>query len=313
LNQEEKRYDKKIDELIEILKEIFESGDDKVVIFSQWERMTRLVGRELRKMGIDFEYLHGGIPSIKRKDLIDNFRENPKKRVFLSTDAGGVGLNLQTANVIINLDLPWNPAVLEQRIGRVHRLGQKKPVRVINLISKGTIEHRILGVIGFKKSIFEGVLDGGEDQVIMSESKFSKLMKTVENVNDAEIEQFKTEDKEDKLEAVPAVEKPVEGQLKGIPSGDVEKSETPKQTKTSPAEEIKPEIAALFTTGANFLSQLGNTFGKIQTGEIRVNDFIEKDEKTGKTSIKIPVQNEETVMNTINAIANLFSTFTGKK
>jgi SNF2 family DNA or RNA helicase len=313
LNQEEKRYDKKIDELVEILKEIFESSDDKVVIFSQWERMTRLVGRELRKMGIDFEYLHGGVPSVKRKDLIDNFRNIPEKRVFLSTDAGGVGLNLQSANVIINLDLPWNPAVLEQRIGRVHRLGQKKPVRVINLISKGTIEHRILGVIGFKKSIFEGVLDGGEDQVIMSESKFSKLMKTVENVNDAEIEQFKTEDQEDKLEAVPAVEKPVEGQSKGIPSGDVEKSETPKQVATSPTEEIKPEIAELFATGANFLSQLGNTFGKIQTGEIRVNDFIEKDEKTGKTSIKIPVQNEETVMNTINAIANLFSTFTGKK
>ena len=321
LDQKDKRYDKKIAEVTEILKEIFESSDDKVVIFSQWERMTRLVGRELRKMNIDFEYLHGGIPSIKRKDLIDNFRENPKKRVFLSTDAGGVGLNLQTANVIINLDLPWNPAVLEQRIGRVHRLGQKKPVRVINLISKGTIEHRILGVIGFKKSIFEGVLDGGEDQVIMSESKFSKLMKTVEDLNETETEQYQEEDKEDvskesspveNLEETEPKVSAISGKEEGKATSPSEKTEgtTVKSTDT---EQIKPEIAELFTSGANFLNQLGNTFGKIQSGEIKINDFVEKDEKTGKTSLKIPVQNEETVMNTINAIAGLFSGFAGKK
>jgi len=174
------RHDTKIGELMIILNEVFERADDKVVIFSQWERMTRLVAEELDSAGIGYEYLHGGIPAIKRKDLIDNFRNKPESRVFLSTDAGGVGLNLQSANIVINLDMPWNPAVLEQRIARVHRMGQHKPVHVVNLISKGTIETRILNLIGFKKSVFNGVLDGGEDQVLMKESTFSKFMKSVD-------------------------------------------------------------------------------------------------------------------------------------
>ena len=80
----------------------------------------------------------------KRKDLIDRFRDDPKCRLFLSTDAGGVGLNLQHASVVVNMDLPWNPAVLEQRIGRVHRLGQKRPVRVVNFVAQGTIEEGML-------------------------------------------------------------------------------------------------------------------------------------------------------------------------
>jgi SNF2 family DNA or RNA helicase len=83
---------------------------------------------------------HGGVAGEKRKALLDRFREDTGCRAFLSTDAGGVGLNLQHASVVVNVDLPWNPAILEQRIGRVHRLGQTRPVQVVNLVSKGTIE-----------------------------------------------------------------------------------------------------------------------------------------------------------------------------
>ena len=79
----------------------------------------------------------------------------------MSTDAGGVGLNLQNASAVVSLDLPWNPAVLEQRIGRVHRLGQHRPVRVVHLISQGTIEEGMLGILGFKSAMLAGVLDGG--------------------------------------------------------------------------------------------------------------------------------------------------------
>ena len=68
-------------------------------------------------------------------------------RIFISTQAGGVGLNRQSAEVVVKMDLPWNPAVLEQRVGRVHRLGQKKPVRVINFVTKGSIEHGMLTVL----------------------------------------------------------------------------------------------------------------------------------------------------------------------
>ena len=102
----------------------------KVVVFSQWLRMHELLEQRVKKKGWGHVMFHGGVPSSKRKDLVDRFRDDPNCRLFLSTDAGGVGLNLQFASVVMNMDLPWNPAVLEQRIGRVHRLGQKQPVRV---------------------------------------------------------------------------------------------------------------------------------------------------------------------------------------
>src|SRR6202007_530012 len=118
----------------------------------------------------------------KSKDWVDRFREDPDCRIFLSTDAGGTGLNLQHASVVINMDLPWNPAVLEQRIGRVHRLGQSKAVRVVNFIAQNTIEEGMLSVLKFKKSLFAGVLDGGDKDVFLGGSKLNRFMETVEKM-----------------------------------------------------------------------------------------------------------------------------------
>src|SRR5205085_1705189 len=86
-------------------------------------------------------------------------------RVFLSSDAGGTGLNLQSADTVINLEPPWNPAVLEQRIARVHRLGQHRPVQVINLVTRDSIEERVLKTMALKRSLFEGVFSGTSDEV----------------------------------------------------------------------------------------------------------------------------------------------------
>ncbi|HHE38196.1 MAG TPA: ATP-dependent helicase [Candidatus Cloacimonetes bacterium] len=310
------RHDTKIDELIIILKEIFENSDEKIVIFSQWERMTRLVGAELEKMNIEYEYLHGGVPSAKRKDLINNFTNDPKKRVFLSTDAGGVGLNLQAANVLINIDLPWNPAVLEQRIGRVHRLGQHKPVRIYNLISKGTIEERILGLIAFKKSVFTGVLDGGEDRVLMGESKFNKFMKSVETIT-KEVEDEKKDDifgEENYLDETEKVE-----EISKLGKIDI-KTKVTKTTADKDKKEIiserKPletqpnrEINELLTAGVSFFQKIGSAFADIQSGKIQISDFVEKDKETGQTSIKLPVKDEETVLNVMNSIVGMFKAF----
>ena len=103
--------------------------------------------------------------------------------MFLSTDAGGVGLNLQhAAAVVVNMDLPWNPAVLEQRIGRVHRMGQSRGVQVINFVGQGSIEEGMLSVLAFKKSLFAGVLDGGESEIFLQGTKLSQFMKSVEQV-----------------------------------------------------------------------------------------------------------------------------------
>ena len=170
------RSDVKIAEVMNLLDNVLESGDEKVVVFSEWERMTRLVAMELDKRGIRYEYLNGRVPSKRRGELVDDFTTLPESRVFLSTDAGSTGLNLQVASTLINMDLPWNPAVLEQRIARIFRLGQEKPVQIINLVSKASIEEGMINKLRFKKSMFEGVLDGGADTVFVDESKFKKLM-----------------------------------------------------------------------------------------------------------------------------------------
>ncbi len=304
------RFDTKIDELVLILNDIFEEDDNKVVIFSQWERMTRLVADELNKMNIQFEYLHGGVPSKKRKELINNFRDDKNKRVFLSTDAGGVGLNLQSANVIINLDLPWNPAVLEQRIGRVHRLGQQKTVYVINLISKNTIEHRILGVIGMKKSLFAGVLDGGEDRIILDNSKFNKLMETVTEITEQELQEAPFDDNYNKTEKSKKVETISSGSKPKDEKENKEKEEQ-KSTKKDSGQEM-PEVSELITSGLGFLEKLGSAFASIQKGDVKISDFIEKDTETGQTSIKIPVKDEQVINDAINVIAGFFNKLTGK-
>ena len=76
-------------------------------------------------------------------DLIDRFRDDDSIQVFISTDAGGVGLNLQSASILINLDMPWNPAVLDQRIARIHRLGQQQNVQVFIMIAENAYEENV--------------------------------------------------------------------------------------------------------------------------------------------------------------------------
>jgi superfamily II DNA or RNA helicase len=177
------RHDTKINELLCIFEEALAEPDQKIVIFSQWERMTRLVAQELDARDIGYANLHGGVPSKDRQDLIHRFQNDADCRIFLSTDAGGVGLNLQAASMVINLDIPWNPAVLEQRIARIHRMGQQNNVTVINMVATETIEHRMLGILDFKTGMAQGVLDpDGDDTIFMSETKFKKFMENVESL-----------------------------------------------------------------------------------------------------------------------------------
>ena len=176
------RFDTKIDETMAIISNLLDSEEGKVVIFSQWERMLRILAEELKNQDIDFCFLHGGVPSAKRKNLIDRFRDDPDCRIFLSTDAGATGLNLQTASLLINLDLPWNPAVLEQRIARIYRLGQTNPVQIINMVARGTIEERMLTTLRFKSDLAAGILDGGEDAVFFDNNKFAKIVEVVNGV-----------------------------------------------------------------------------------------------------------------------------------
>jgi superfamily II DNA or RNA helicase len=162
----------KIKELERLLEETVQGGGRKAILFSEWVDMLDLASTLLRRRRIGHVYLHGGVPSSARGRLVEQFREDPACRVFLSTDAGGVGLNLQPASLVINLDLPWNPARLEQRIGRAHRIGQRNPVQVVNLVAEDCIEQRIEGILGGKRELFEAVFgrDEGATEIALSSS-----------------------------------------------------------------------------------------------------------------------------------------------
>jgi superfamily II DNA or RNA helicase len=157
------RLSPKLGELTSILEEVLESKDNKVLIFSEWERMLELVREKAEEMSVGFAWHTGSVPQKARRGEINRFKSDPECRLFLSSDAGSVGLNLQAANVVVNLDLPWNPARLEQRIARAWRKHQTRPVSVINIVSSDSIEHRMLGLLTQKQQLADGVLDGRGD------------------------------------------------------------------------------------------------------------------------------------------------------
>jgi hypothetical protein len=178
----------KLDEFAELIQELTGAALDrpaaeepgrKVVVFSQWETMVLEAAAVLDALGVKYTVLHGGLSGKERKDVLERFRNDPACQVFLSTDAGGTGLNLQTADTVVNLELPWNPAVLEQRIARVHRMGQNRPVRVINLVTRGTIEEKVLRTLEAKQNLFDGVFEGDQDELSFGAAQRSVFLETM--------------------------------------------------------------------------------------------------------------------------------------
>ncbi len=142
----------------------------KMVVFSQWRRMLRLAEWSVRDLlaqaGMRATFFTGAESQKLREQAIVDFHDEPGCAVMFLSDAGGVGLNLQRAACCcVNLELPWNPAVLEQRIGRIHRLGQKLPIEVYNLVAEDGIEGRIAQLIADKKAVFSSLFDGSSDEV----------------------------------------------------------------------------------------------------------------------------------------------------
>ena len=144
----------KLDELLEIIEEL---GDDKTVIFTEYEQMLHLIAEKLQ---IGHAELFGAMDQQQRIQSISAFNDDPDCRIFLSTEAGGLGVNLQVASVLVNFELHWNPARLQQRIGRLHRIGQKSTVTCINLVARDTVEEKVLEVINDKSDLFRNVVDG---------------------------------------------------------------------------------------------------------------------------------------------------------
>ncbi len=149
----------KLAELEKLLEECRDNPEVKVIVFSEWERMLELARELCRRLDLGFAWHTGTVPQKRRRVEINLFKSDPACRIFLSTDSGAAGLNLQNASVVINCDLPWNPAKLEQRIARAWRKHQTRPVTVINLVSENTIEHRMLDTLAQKQALADGVLD----------------------------------------------------------------------------------------------------------------------------------------------------------
>ena len=156
------RISPKLEELERVLSDLLEDPERKIIIFSEWERMLTLVRELATEMNVELAWHTGSVPQVRRRAEIARFKHDPQCRLFLSTDSGSVGLNLQAASAVINLDLPWNPAKLEQRIARAWRKHQARSVDVVNLVTEDSIEHNMLAVLAGKQALADGILDGDD-------------------------------------------------------------------------------------------------------------------------------------------------------
>jgi SNF2 family DNA or RNA helicase len=156
-------YSSKLKELEDLLDQLMGEEDRKVVLFSEWTTMLNLIEPLLEDRHLNYVRLDGSVPQKRRQALMHRFRKDPDCRLFITTNAGATGLNLQAANTVINVDLPWNPAILEQRIGRAHRMGQKRPVQIFLLVTEGTLEESLLGTLSSKQALFLAALDPDSD------------------------------------------------------------------------------------------------------------------------------------------------------
>lgn len=253
---------------------------------------------------------HGSVPSEKRPELIRRFRDDPACRVFLSTDAGSTGLNLQHASTLVNMDLPWNPAVLEQRIARVHRLGQARPVQVINFVAKGSIEEGMLSVLAFKRSLSEGILDGGNGEISLGGSRLNRFLKDVESVTGTM----------EAGEAIsPAEEAGTAGDAASRPSAeavDADPVAGADDIAVAPAGEMGQVLReaprdpwqALLQMGAQFIGALAASNGSGSAAH----SWIERDPHTGTQNLKLPLPSPQMARQLADVLSTVAASLRGR-
>jgi len=168
------------------LESFMKSVDEKVLVFTQYLRTLHYLRGVLEAQGHRVAVYHGGLSIVAKDAAVRAFRDD--RQVFLSTEAGGEGRNLQFARTVVNYDLPWNPLRIEQRIGRVHRLGQDREVDVVNLWAEDTIEAYLMELLDRKIHMFELVV--GELDLILGNlderRSFEDLMMDIWTLRQAE-------------------------------------------------------------------------------------------------------------------------------
>lgn len=172
-DQETAEYSSKLERITEVMAELAVDPTRKIVLFSEWRRMLDRIESRLDEMGCTYVRLDGSVPQKRRGGIVSQFQKDPACRVICMTNAGSTGLNLQAANTVINVDLPWNPAVLEQRIARAYRMGQKQPVHVYKFVTTNaaypTIEEGLLTTLAAKQDLADASInmDSNVDEVAM--------------------------------------------------------------------------------------------------------------------------------------------------
>src|SRR5487761_1634196 len=297
----------KADELAALLDELFAEPEAKAVVFSQWVRTHHIVIRRLEARGIDYVSFHGGVPSEKRPALVERFRDDPDCRVFLSTDAGATGLNLQHASTLVNMDLPWNPAILEQRIARIHRMGQKQPVQIVNFVAKGTIEEGMLSVLAFKRSLSAGILDGGAGEISLGGSRLNRFMKDVEKVTGRMGEGETMASEEELANATASF-----GDAPTYATSSDEKADADRPDREASAS-VRSEAgadpwAALVQLGSQFVSALAAAGDSSGEGH----PWIERDPGTGARSLKLPLPAPEITRRLADTLSAVVDALRGK-
>lgn len=183
VDKEAPGYSSKLNRLAELLEQLAAEPDRKIVLFSEWTTMLGLIEPLFEQCGMEFVRLDGKVPQKKRQAIVHQFQNDPDCRAIIMSNAGTTGLNLQAANTVINVDLPWNPAVLEQRIARAHRMGQKNPVQVYLLVTEDTIEERLLGTLSAKHDLALAALDVESDvSEVELRSGMEELKRRLENL-----------------------------------------------------------------------------------------------------------------------------------
>jgi SNF2 family DNA or RNA helicase len=163
---------KKTQVLMEIVKNV---KDEKVIIFTQFRGTQDFLVKQLRKDGYSVAVFNGQLSQSEKDKCIEDFRN--EKQILVSTESGGEGRNLQFCKVLVNYDLPWNPMRIEQRIGRIHRLGQTEDVHIINLSAKDTIESYVLELLDKKINLFRLII--GELEMILGNMHSKRTLEQI--------------------------------------------------------------------------------------------------------------------------------------
>ncbi len=296
LLDQETDHGTKAEDLMVLFGELFEHSQNKVVVFSQWTRTHEILIRRLEKRGIGYVCFHGGIAAEKRPILIQRFKEDINCKVFLSTDAGATGLNLQFANTLVNMDLPWNPALLEQRIGRIHRIGQPDKVQVINFVAKGTIEEGMLSLLAFKRSLSAGILDGGNTEISLDGSRLKRFMQDVENAT----ANMGGSDPLDQAEQPPTQTEKAAESTEAAPD---------KATAPANSSQTSATTTSAVTDPWHTIAQIGGQFVAALTSahdpDAPAHPWVERDEQTGESHLRIPVPPPETTRQLADTFAAL--------